>query len=71
MKLTGAEFAQQCAFLAKNAAAWAGDALELTEFHHCDADPSMVARFLAEMRSRLDRIDERAGRRALTGGRDG
>ena len=57
-------FAQQAGFIAKNAAAWAADCLDLIEDY-----PKMlmvdVARFTDDMRSRLDRIDEMAGRSAL------
>ncbi|EGP57375.1 hypothetical protein Agau_C201679 [Agrobacterium tumefaciens F2] len=57
-KLTEAQFAQQCAYIAKNAAAWAGDTLTLPENHHRPADANMVRRFTDEMRGRLDRLDE-------------
>ncbi len=64
-KLTNAAFAEQCAYLAKNAAAWAGDCLTLPEYNHRPVDPTTVARFTDDMRNRLDRLDERAGRLAL------
>lgn len=60
-KLTEAQFAQQCAYIAKNAAAWAGDTLTLPENHHRPADANMVRRFTDEMRERLARLDEWAG----------
>ncbi|MGN7710815.1 hypothetical protein [Agrobacterium radiobacter] len=59
-KLTEAQFAQQCAYIAKNAAAWAGDTLTLPENHHRPADANMVKRFTDEIRGRLDRLDESA-----------
>lgn len=61
-KLTEAVFSMQCSFIAKNAAAWAGDILTLPEHYNREADPNTVARFTDEMRSRLDRLDEWAGR---------
>jgi hypothetical protein len=75
-RLTEAQFSQQCAYIAKNAAAWAADILTLPENYHREADPSNVARFTDDVRARLDRIDELAGRLALEqsdrdGGRDG
>lgn len=63
-KLSKVRFAQQAAFIAKNAAAWSSDCLDLL-----DEFPNMrvqdVARFTDDMRSRLDRIDKLAGRAAL------
>ena len=67
MKLTNAQFSMQCSFIAKNAAAWAGDTLTLPERLNQEADVSAVARFTDEMRERLDRLDKWAGRRALKG----
>jgi hypothetical protein len=58
--LTEAQFSAQCAFIAKSAAAWAGDALTLPERLNEPVTPAAVARFLADMRSRLDRIEDRA-----------
>lgn len=63
--LTNAQFSMQCAFLAKNAAAWAADSLTLPELLTERVDAHAVARFTDEMRSRLDRLDEWAGRAAL------
>ena len=68
MKLTTSQFSMQCAFIAKNAAAWAGDALTLPERLNEAADVTAVARFTDEMRERLDRLDKWAGRQALKGG---
>lgn len=65
-KLTGAEFAQACAYIARNAASWAGDSLTLPEDHAAPIAPSTVARFTDDMRERLNRLDERAGRLALS-----
>lgn len=61
-KLTEAQFAQQCAYIAKNASAWAGDTLTLPENHHRPAEVNMVKRFTDEIRGRLDRLDEWACR---------
>lgn len=61
-KLTEALFSMQCSFIAKNAAAWAGDILTLPEHYNREADAKTVARFTDEMRARLDRLDEWAGR---------
>ncbi|MBS7702713.1 hypothetical protein [Chelatococcus asaccharovorans] len=60
MPLTQHRFAQYCAYIAKNASAWAGDTLD------CEGDvaPEIVARFTDELRERADRIDQRAGRQA-------
>ncbi|WGG61894.1 hypothetical protein [Brucella intermedia] len=68
MKLTTSQFSMQCAFIAKNAAAWAGDALTLPERLNEEADVAAVARFTDEMRERLDRLDKWAGRQVLKGG---
>ena len=65
MALSEAEFARQCTFIAKNAAAWAGDILTLPELYSEHASASTVARFTDEMRARLDRLDGMAGRAAL------
>jgi hypothetical protein len=62
-ELTEAQFSMQCAFIAKNAAAWAGDLLTLPERLNEVADPKTIARFTDEMRGRLDRLDEWAGRK--------
>jgi len=61
-KLTEAVFSMQCSFIAKNAAAWAGDLLTLPEYYNHEADPITVARFTDDMRGRLDRLDEWVGR---------
>lgn len=61
-KLTEAQFSMQCAFIAKNAAAWAGDLLTLSEHYGREANPQTVGRFTDEMRERLDRLDKWAGR---------
>ncbi|APU92975.1 hypothetical protein PQB34_gp47 [Ochrobactrum phage POI1126] len=63
-KLTQAQFAMQCAFISKNASAWAGDTLTLPERLNKHADVAAVARFTDEMRERLDRLDKWAGREA-------
>lgn len=63
--MTQAEFAQQCAFIAKKAADWAGDVLTLPEDYARPVDPKAVARFTDGLREHLDRIDRRAGRQAL------
>ncbi|MGH6774726.1 hypothetical protein [Brucella tritici] len=68
MKLTNAQFSMQCAFIAKNAAAWAGDSLTLPEELNREIRPDTVSRFTDEIRERLDRLDEWSGRQALKGG---
>jgi len=60
-KLTEAKFAQLCAYIATNAAKWAGDMLTLPEDHNKAVDAKTVKRFTDEMRARLDRLDEMAG----------
>jgi len=70
MKLTEAQFSMHCAFIAKNAAGWAADTLTLPERHNQPIDPATVARFTDDMRCRLDRLDEWAGRSILDGGRE-
>lgn len=54
-------FAQLAGWIAKHAAAWSSDSLDLVE-----RDPNMgpqdVFRFTDEMRARLDRLDKQAGR---------
>ena len=64
-KLTEAEFAQQCAFIAKNAADWASSILEIGEALNDPARLTTVCRFTDEMRQRLDHLDRKAGRAAL------
>ena len=61
-KLTEAQFSMQCAYIAKNAAAWAGDTLTTFDDLSKDANVDTVARFTDDMRERLDRLDEWAGR---------
>ncbi|MEH3111556.1 MAG: hypothetical protein PGN22_15795 [Agrobacterium cavarae] len=63
-KLTEAHFSMLCSYIAKNAAAWAGDILTLPERHARPADPANVARFTDEIRGKLDRLDEMASRTA-------
>lgn len=70
-RLTEAVFSMQCSFIAKNAAAWAGDILTLPEHYNREADAKTVARFTDEMRARLDRLDEWAGRAALRDAEEG
>ncbi len=53
--MTNAHFARQAAYLAKNAADWAGDALLQPEVA---LDAPSTDRFLADMRARLVRIEE-------------
>lgn len=65
-ELTEVEFSKQCSFIAKEAAAWAGDLLTLPERLECKVDKETVARFTDKMRERLDRLDERAGRKKET-----
>lgn len=61
-KLTEAKFAQLCAYIAANAAKWAGDILTLPEDHQRPVDAKTVKRFTDEMRGRLDRLDEMASK---------
>lgn len=61
-RITEAQFSMQCSFIAKNAAAWAGDILTLPEHYNREAETNTVARFTDEMRERLDRLDKWAGR---------
>lgn len=60
-KLTEAVFSMQCSFIAKNAAAWAGDILTLPENYSREADPKTVGRFTDDIRKRLDRLDNWSG----------
>lgn len=57
-------FSQQCGFIAKNAAAWAADTLDLVQWKDQPERAETVFRFTDEMRRRLDHIDEIAGRGA-------
>jgi hypothetical protein len=61
-KLTEVQFSMQCAYIAKNAAAWAGDTLTTFDDLSKDANAATVARFTDDMRERLDRLDQWAGR---------
>jgi hypothetical protein len=61
-RLTEAQFAMQCAYIAKNAAAWTGDTLTTFDDLSKDANTDTVARFTNDMRERLDRLDQWAGR---------
>jgi hypothetical protein len=65
-KLTEVQFSMQCAFIAKEAAAWAGDILILPERLNEEADFKNVARFTDKMRERLDRLDKWAGREEIS-----
>jgi hypothetical protein len=64
--LTNAEFAMFCSYIAKNASAWAGDCLTLPENWGEPIKWGDVARFTDDVRKRLDRLDEKAGRAALS-----
>lgn len=64
-RLTKIRFAQLCGYVAKNAASWSSDALDLIECVDEQEYPETVFRFTDEMRDRLDRIDVLAGRQAL------
>lgn len=55
--MTNAEFSQIVAYMAKNCAHWAGDALSLPERINSPMSEENRRRFVAEMRERLDRID--------------
>ncbi|HEY0125011.1 MAG TPA: hypothetical protein VGC14_25255 [Rhizobium sp.] len=60
VKLTNAEFAQQCAYIAKTAASWAGDLLILPETYQETPRHYSVERFVSDMRKHLDFLAERA-----------
>lgn len=68
-KLTEAGFAQRCAYMASRCATWAGDSLTLPEYWQEPVKVATVARFTDEIRGMLDRIDEQAGRHALSEGK--
>lgn len=59
--LTNARFAQTAAYLAKNAAHWAGDCLALQERWAEPIPAGVAARFTDEIRQVLDTIDHDAG----------
>lgn len=59
-KLTNADFSRFCAYLAKDAAHWAGDTLILPEDLNEPVRPEAVARFTKEVRERLDHLESRA-----------
>jgi hypothetical protein len=63
-KLSKVRFAQQAGFIAKNAATWAAECLDLLD-EYPDMRGEDVRRFTDDMRARLDRIDEMTGRAAL------
>ena len=65
MKMTKAQFAQQCAYIAKNASAWAGDTLTLPEYFNDPESAQTVSRFTDQMRGHLDLLDKWAGRSTL------
>lgn len=62
-KLTKIRFSQLASRIAKNAADWSSDSLDLIE-DYPDMRPEDVFRFTDTIRQRLDCIDERAGRLA-------
>ncbi|TCR64651.1 hypothetical protein [Bosea sp. BK604] len=64
MKLTKIRFSQLAGYIAKNAATWSAESLDLVEAYP-EMRPDAVYRFTDEMRARLDRLDELAGRAAL------
>ena len=68
MKLTNAQFAQQCAYIAKNASNWAAELLDYAENRGSEANPEAVFRFTDSIRGRLDRLDRLDGRAALAQG---
>lgn len=62
-------FSQQCAYIAKNAATWAAETVDLiTEIGDTERSET-VFRFTDEMRRRLDHLDEIAGRTTVGGKR--
>jgi hypothetical protein len=58
MPLTEAQFSMQCSYIAKHAAAWAGDILTLPERYNLPADPATVRRFTDDIRHRLEIIEK-------------
>jgi hypothetical protein len=62
MSLTYRLFARRCAYIAKNCSAWAGDSLDVEAALGLDKPMplSMVRRFAAEVRARLDSIERDA-----------
>lgn len=60
-KLTEAQFSKYCSFIARCAACWSADILDTSDLMR-EADAITVARFTDDIRERLDRLDERAGR---------
>lgn len=58
VSMTQLEFAQKCARLATKASGWAGDILD-TESPNEPARRETVERFIAEMRDRLNFMEEK------------
>ena len=56
--MTNSQWSMQCAYLAAEAAHWAGDILILPEDHEKPARFEQIARFLSKFRERLDRIEQ-------------
>jgi hypothetical protein len=65
--LSKIRFAQLAGRIAKNAADWSADSLDLIE-DYPEMRPEDVYRFTDMIRDRLNWIDERAGRAALVSG---
>ncbi|WP_293811333.1 hypothetical protein [uncultured Bosea sp.] len=61
LALSKIRFAQLAGWIAKHAAAWSSDSLDLIE-DEPNISPQDVFRFTDEMRARLDRLDKQAGR---------
>ena len=59
-KLTNADFAKQCAYIAKISASWSADILILPETYHDAPLPGSVERFISDMRKHLDFLEQRA-----------
>lgn len=55
-RLTNVEFAQQCAFIAKNAAAWAADSLTLPEYRERPVDERVAERFCRDLEGWVSHI---------------
>jgi len=67
-RLTNAEFAQRCAYIAKNAAAWAGDSLTLPEYWNQPVKEEVAERFCRDIEGWLGSVrralqDEKEGER--------
>lgn len=58
--MTQARFSELLTQIASNAARWAGDYLSLPDEHHAPMPREAALRFTADIRRRLERIEEQA-----------